>query len=75
MEKGKVVLLGNFNVTIGRFVQIKGVIGEDTCNASENRLKSTRGKLEVLRKHYLLLGKMSVDSEFDANGRRRLRIA
>ena len=28
---------------------------------------STRGKLEVLQKHYLLLSKMSMDSEFDAD--------
>ena len=28
-------------------------------------LTSTRGKLEVLQKHYQLLSKMSVDSEFD----------
>ena len=28
---------------------------------------STRGKLEVLQKHYQLLSKMSVDSEFDAD--------
>ena len=28
---------------------------------------STRGKLEVLQKHYQLLGKISVDSDFDAN--------
>ena len=28
---------------------------------------STRGKLEVLQKHYQHLGKISVDSDFDAN--------
>ena len=28
---------------------------------------STRGKLEVLQKHYQLLSKMSLDSEFDAD--------
>ena len=28
---------------------------------------STRGKLEVLQKHYHHLGKISVDSDFDAN--------
>ena len=28
---------------------------------------STSGKLEVLQKHYQLLNKMSVDSEFDAD--------
>ena len=30
-------------------------------------IMGTRGKLEVLQKHYQLLSKMSVDSEFDAN--------
>ena len=30
-------------------------------------VKSTRGKLEVLQKHYQHLGKISVDSDFDAN--------
>ena len=30
-------------------------------------ITSTRGKLEVLRKHYQLLSKMSVDSELDAD--------
>ena len=30
-------------------------------------LTSTRGKLEVLQRHYQLLSKMSVDSVFDAN--------
>ena len=28
---------------------------------------STRGKLEVLQKHYQHLGKISVDGDFDAN--------
>ena len=38
-EKGKVVLLGDFNARVGRSVQIDdaiGMFGEDTCNASEN---------------------------------------
>ena len=30
-------------------------------------ITSTRGKLEVLQKHYQRLSKMSVDSEFDAD--------
>ena len=30
-------------------------------------ITSTRGKLKVLQKHYQLLSKMSVDSEFDAD--------
>ena len=42
-EKGKVVLLGDFNAKVGRSVQIDDVIGmfgEDTCSASGNRLLS-----------------------------------
>ena len=43
-EKGKVVLLGDFNARVGsRSVQIDDVIGmfgEDICNASGNRLLS-----------------------------------
>ena len=35
-------------------------------------ITSTRGKLEVLQKHYQLLSKMSVDSEFDANWKREV---
>ena len=37
--KGKVVLKGDFNVRVGRFIQIDDIIGtfgENTCNASEN---------------------------------------
>ena len=37
-------------------------------------ITSTRGKLEVLQKHYQLLSKMSVDSDFDADWKRRLKI-
>ena len=42
-EKGRVVLLGNFNARVGRSVEVDDVIGmfgEDTCNASGNRLIS-----------------------------------
>ena len=42
-EMGKVVLLGDFNARVGRSVQIDdmiGMFGEDTCNASGNRLLS-----------------------------------
>ena len=35
-------------------------------------ITSTRGKLEVLQKHYQLLSKMSVDSEFDANWKKEV---
>ena len=39
-EKGRVVLLGDFNSRVGRSVEVDDVIGmfgEDTCNASGNR--------------------------------------
>ena len=42
-EKGRVVLLGDFNARVGRPVEVDDVIGmfgEDTCNASGNRLIS-----------------------------------
>ena len=38
-EKGKVVLLGDFNARVGRSAQLDDVIGmfrENTCNASGN---------------------------------------
>ena len=38
-EKGRVVLLGDFNARVGKAVEIDDVIGmfgEDTCNASGN---------------------------------------
>ena len=38
-QKGKVVLLGDFNARVGRSVELDDVIGmfgEDTCNASGN---------------------------------------
>ena len=40
-EKGRVVLLGDFNARVGKSVEMDDVIGmfgEDTCNASGNRL-------------------------------------
>ena len=42
-EKGRVVLLGDFYARVGRSVEVDDVIGmfgEDTCNASGNRLIS-----------------------------------
>ena len=42
-EKGKVVLLGDFNARVGRSAQLDdvvGMFGENTCNASGNRLLS-----------------------------------
>ena len=40
-KEGKVVLLGDFNARVGRSAQIDdmvGMFGENTCNASGNRL-------------------------------------
>ena len=40
-QKGKVVLLGDFNARVGKSSQIDdmiGMLGEDTCNASGNKL-------------------------------------
>ena len=42
-QKGRVVLLGDFNARVGRSVDVDDVIGmfgEETCNASGNRLIS-----------------------------------
>ena len=50
-EKGKVVLLGDFNARVGRFVQIDDVIGmfgEDTCNPSGNRLLYFLNEVELM---------------------------
>ena len=50
-EKGKVVLLGDFNARVGRSVQIDDVIGmfgEDMRNASGNRLLSFLNKVELI---------------------------
>ena len=50
-EKGQVVLLGDFNARIGRSVEVDDVIGmfgEDTCNASGNRLISFLNEVELV---------------------------
>ena len=50
-EKEKVVLLGDFNARVGRSVQIDDVIGmfgEDTRNASGNRLLSFLNEVELI---------------------------
>ena len=50
-EKGKVVLLGDFNARVGKSVDIDDVIGmfgEDTCNASGNRLVSFLNEVELV---------------------------
>ena len=50
-EKGQVVLLGDFNTRVGRSVEVDDVIGmfgEDTCNASGNRLISFLNEVELV---------------------------
>ena len=50
-QKGKVVLLGDFNARVGRSVELDVVIGkfgEDTCNASGNRLVSFLNEVEMV---------------------------
>ena len=37
-EKGQVVLLGDFNTCVGRSVEVYGMFGEETYNASGNSL-------------------------------------
>ena len=51
-KKGRVVLLGDFNARVGKSVEMDNVIGmfgEDTCNASGNRLISF-----AVRRHLFL---------------------
>ena len=50
-QKGKVVILGDFNARVGRSVELDDVIGmfgEDTCNASGNRLVSFLNEVEMV---------------------------
>ena len=50
-EKGRVVLLGDFNARVGKSVEMDDVIGmfgEDTCNASGNRLISFLNEVELV---------------------------
>ena len=50
-EKGSVVLLGDFNARVGRSANIDdviGLLGEDTCNASGNRLVSFMNEVELV---------------------------
>ena len=50
-EKGKVVLLGDFNAKVGGSVQrddVIGIFGEDMCNASGNRLLSFLNEVELM---------------------------
>ena len=51
MEKGKVVLLGNFNTRVGLSAQLDdmvGMFGENTCNASGNRLLSFLNEVQLM---------------------------
>ena len=51
MWKGKVVLLGDFNARVGRSAQLDdvvGMFGENTCNASGNRLLSFLNEVELM---------------------------
>ena len=50
-EKGKVVLLGDFNARVGRSVQIYDIIDiieEDTCNANGNRFLSFLNEVKLM---------------------------
>ena len=50
-EKGKVVLLGDFNARVRRSAQIDdgvGMFGENTCNASGNRLLFFLNEVELM---------------------------
>ena len=62
-ENGRVVLLGDFNARVGRSVEVDDVIGmfgEDTCNASGNRLISFLNEVELVVGN----GKLVVESEW-----------
>ena len=51
MQKGSVVLLGDFNARVGRSTDVDDVIGmfgEETCNASGNRLISFLNEVELV---------------------------
>ena len=51
MQKGRVVLLGDFNARVGRSTDVDDVIGmfgEETCNASGNRLISFLNEVELV---------------------------
>ena len=50
-QKGKVVLLGDFNARVGRSVEVDDVIsmlGEDECHASGNRLVSLLNEVDMV---------------------------
>ena len=50
-EKGRVVLMGDFNARVGKSVEVDDVIGlfgEDICNSSGNRLVSFLSEVELV---------------------------
>jgi hypothetical protein len=50
MQKGRVVLLGDFNAGLGRSTDVDdvmGMFGEETCNGSGNRLISFLNEVEL----------------------------
>ena len=50
-QKGKVVLLGDFNTRVGKSSEVDDVIGmfgEETCNASGNKLISCLNEVELV---------------------------
>ena len=50
-QKGRVVPLGDFNARVGKSVNVDDVIsmfGEETCNASGNRLISFLNEVELV---------------------------
>ena len=50
-QKGRVVLLGDFNARVGKSVDVDdviGIFGEDFCNGNGNRLISLLNEVELL---------------------------
>ena len=50
-QKGKVVLLGDFNARVGKFSEVDdvmGMFGGETCNASGNKLISLLNEVELV---------------------------
>ena len=50
-QKGRVLLLGDFNARVGKSTDVDdviGIFGEDTCNRSGNKLISFLNELELV---------------------------
>ncbi len=47
-QKGRVVLLGDFNGRVGKSVDVDGMFGEDFCNGNGNRLISLLNEVELV---------------------------